>query len=142
MTPRQARIVLTLTVVGLLVAATQRALAPGPVAAPPTMLAFPVAPQQSECYAPGFPGIHPVRVVDRQPAYPAAARAAGVAGTVILSIDVDESGEVRNPRVVHSIPPLDSAAVDAVSAWKFSPGRIGGRPVCVTMTVSVTFEIS
>ena len=104
------------------------------VAAPPPPLAAP------RCGAVGFPGRPPQKIVDAKPAYPAAARHAGVTGIVIISADIDERGDVMNARVVRSIPTLDQAALDAVRKWRFAPAAIDGVPTCVTMTLTVEFD--
>jgi TonB family protein len=150
MSRRQARVVATLSfVVLLLLGTTERAIAPGPLpwASPPLLVFYsqppkppkPPTPAQQPCYAVGFPGAPPLKIVDRRPVYPAAARAAGVTGVVIVSITIDEDGKVINPRILRSIPLLDQAALDAVNAWKFSPARLHEKAVCVTTVVAIQF---
>lgn len=58
-------------------------------------------------------------------------------GTVVLDVWIDERGEVVCVKVVRSIPVFDTATVEAVRQWKFSPATLGGRPVAVVQTVSV-----
>lgn len=43
--------------------------------------------------------------------------------------------------VVHSIPPLDAAALVAVRQWVFAPARKGGRPVESYASAPVKFSI-
>ena len=62
-------------------------------------------------------------------------------GTVDLSIVIDAAGNVEQAKVVRSIPQLDSAAIDAVRKWKFSPTVVNGVAVPVTMVVHVTFAL-
>jgi outer membrane biosynthesis protein TonB len=52
--------------------------------------------------------------------------------------DVDGALEV-----VRSLDPLglDERAVTAVSEWRFEPGRVGGTPVDVLVTVALDFWI-
>ena len=59
------------------------------------------------------------------PEYPAEARAAGVEGTVQLDVTIGTDGKVIDVVVVHSIPPLDAAAM--ASAVRFV------SPVTITM---------
>jgi protein TonB len=80
-----------------------------------------------------------------RPAYPEAARRMRLEGTVVLKAVVDESGHVVSIRV-HSEPSVDvgfiDAAIDAVSRWRYEPGRYGGEPVGVEITVVVDFVLN
>jgi protein TonB len=75
------------------------------------------------------------------PVYPAMARANKVQGIVILEAVIGEDGRVRDVRVLRSIPLLDTAAIEAVRQWVFSPTSLNGEPVPVVMTVTVAFEL-
>lgn len=87
-------------------------------------------------------GIEPPRKIkDVAPIYPAAALTARAFGTVIVEATVDVDGKVHDARVVHSIPSLDQAALDAVRQWEFEPSRLNGTPVAVIVTVLVQFAI-
>ena len=83
----------------------------------------------------------PTKVTDVKPVYPEAAQAARVQGVVIIEALIDESGAIANARVLRSIPVLDQAALAAVSRWRFTPTGVSGRPVAVTMTVTVNFTL-
>jgi protein TonB len=84
----------------------------------------------------------PKRLAAPQPEYPPVARAARVEGTVILEAVIDETGAVRDVKVLRSIPLLDRAAVAAVSRWQYEPTRLNGQPVAIVMTVTVTFRLN
>jgi periplasmic protein TonB len=84
----------------------------------------------------------PRKIVDVAPVYPAIARAARVAGIVILEAVIDARGQVESVRVLRSIPTLDQAAVDAVRQWRFTPTLLNGEPVPIVMTVTVNFTLS
>jgi protein TonB len=60
---------------------------------------------------------------------------------VILEAVIGEDGRVRDVRVLRSIPLLDTAAIEAVRQWVFSPTSLNGEPVPVVMTVTVAFEL-
>jgi len=81
----------------------------------------------------------PQRVVDVAPTYPPIALAAAVEGVVILEAVIAEDGSVRDVRVLRSIPLLDTAAVEAVRQWRFTPTLLNGEAVPVVMTVTVAF---
>jgi TonB family protein len=83
----------------------------------------------------------PQRIVHAQPRYPSIARQNKIQGTVDVSVVIDAGGNVDQARVVHSIPLLDNAAIDAVRKWKFSPTIVDGQAVPVTMVVHVTFAL-
>ena len=83
----------------------------------------------------------PTRIVYNAPQYPSIAQTAKVEGTVVLEATIDESGVVRDLRVIRSIPLLDRAAIDAVSKWRYTPTRLNGEAVAVIMTVNVTFTL-
>ena len=83
----------------------------------------------------------PTRVTYIQPVYPQLALAARKEGTVILQAVIDERGNVREVKVLRSIPLLDDAALQAVSQWTFTPTLLNGTPVPVVMTVTVGFTL-
>jgi protein TonB len=81
----------------------------------------------------------PVLIKEVAPTYPAAARQAGVTGTVIIEAVIARTGEVADARVVRSIPLLDEAALAAVRQRLYAPTLLNGEPVAVILTVSVNF---
>jgi protein TonB len=76
------------------------------------------------------------------PAYPEAAKADGVQGTVALEIVVDTEGKVIATEVKESVPLLDEAAVTAVSQWEYTPTLLNGQRVEVVLTVTVKFALN
>ena len=44
-------------------------------------------------------------------------------------------------KVLRSIPLLDTAALDAVRKWRFTPTLLNGKAVAVVMTVTVDFKL-
>jgi periplasmic protein TonB len=83
----------------------------------------------------------PERIVYKAPQYPSIARAARVAGTVILEAIIDAEGVVRDVKVLRSVPMLDGAAVEAVRQWRYIPTRLNGVAIPVMMSVTVTFAL-
>lgn len=76
------------------------------------------------------------------PAYPAAAKLAGINGEVIVEFLVDQAGRVLSPRVVRSSDPMfDEPTLRAVSKWSFEPGMKGSRPVSFRMIVPVRYRV-
>jgi len=84
----------------------------------------------------------PRKVHEIKPVYPEIARKARVEGVVILEITVDKQGNVRDVKVLRSLPMgLTESAVEAVKQWKYEPSTLNGRPVEVLITVTVTFRL-
>jgi protein TonB len=78
-----------------------------------------------------------------KPVYPFEMRHAGITGEVIVGFVVDAAGNVQSAYAVSSTQrEFESAAVQAVSKWKFKPGRKDGRAVSTRMQVPVVFSIS
>ena len=84
----------------------------------------------------------PRKIRDVAPRYPAIAQASRVEGIVILEAVIAEDGSVQDVRVLRSKPLLDDAAVEAVRQWRFTPTLLGGQPVPVVMTVTVSFALN
>jgi len=75
------------------------------------------------------------------PVYPRAALQARAGGVVILRVIVSEEGEPVQVDVVQGVrPDLNAAAVAAIRRCVFEPGRLDGRPVRSSTTVSVPFQ--
>jgi len=94
------------------------------------------------------PRYTPIHLVDSEPSvasevkvpYPEEARRAGVEGTVVLSITIDDRGTVVEARIVsgpgHG---LDEAARDAIRKFRFRPAVKNGEPVSTELKYSYTF---
>ncbi len=77
-----------------------------------------------------------------EPSYDDGDRGAGIAGTVLLSIEVGADGRAHNASVVRSLTPgLDEKAIEAVMQWQFQPGTKDGAPVTVQATIEVNFRL-
>ena len=78
-----------------------------------------------------------------KPVYPFEMRRAGITGQVVVGFIVDSNGIVQNAYAVSSTQrEFEAAAIQAVSKWKFKPGRKGGRSVNTRMQVPIVFSIS
>jgi len=94
----------------------------------------------------GTPGVErPVPLPGRaQPLYPDAPRRSRIEARVVLRALITESGDVESIEVVRETRPglgFGASAVEAVSTWKYRPGRLDGRPVDVMLTVVVEFKL-
>ncbi len=83
------------------------------------------------------------RIVNRDPVYPAQALRNGVRGWVELEFTIAPNGTVRDIQVVSAEPRgvFDSAASDAVAAWRFRPRVVNGQAVAQRSTVTMRFDV-
>jgi protein TonB len=85
----------------------------------------------------------PVARIQQQPIYPYEMRRAGITGEVNVGFIVDANGDVRDAYVINSTHrEFEVPAVQAVSKWKFRPGRRGGRAVNTRMSVPIVFSFN
>jgi len=79
------------------------------------------------------------------PVYPQAALRRGSEGYVLLEFNVDESGFVREPRIIEmqGHPNFEEAALSAITKFRYLPRMIDGEPIMVTgVQIKITFEIT
>src|SRR4051812_9269998 len=85
----------------------------------------------------------PVPKFQARPQYPFEMRRAGISGEVVVDFIVDTNGDVQNAFALRSSQrEFEAAAVQAVSKWKFKPGRKGGRDVPTHMQVPIVFTLN
>lgn len=86
----------------------------------------------------------PVATTMPQPAYPEAARKAGIEGKAILEVTVGADGAVLGANLVESsgIGSLDTAALQAVATAQFTPATRAGKPVEAKVTVPYQFKLN
>jgi protein TonB len=82
----------------------------------------------------------PTKIKDVKPVYPAIAQSAHVTGVVTIEATIGPDGKISDARVVHSIPLLDQAALDAVRQWEYMPTLLNGVPVPVLTTITINFS--
>ena len=72
-------------------------------------------------------------------------RAMGSGANVVVVIEavITKEGCVRTVRILSQSPygELNAAALLALSKWKFSPGRLDGKPVDVIFNLTVNFRV-
>jgi TonB family protein len=74
------------------------------------------------------------------PQYPQMARSANVSGDVVLSAKIGTDGVLHNIKVVSGNPLLREAAIDAARQWRYSPYKLGGKPVETDTRITITFH--
>jgi TonB family protein len=92
---------------------------------------------------PGLVGREPKVVKKVAPIYPPEARKARIQGTVFLRCVIGTDGEVKSATPEKEADPsLVEAAATAVKQWRYEPVRDDqGRPVEVTMTITINFRL-
>ncbi|MCF7223354.1 TonB family protein [Marilutibacter chinensis] len=80
--------------------------------------------------------------IQNPPAYPAAAAAGGVGGSVVLLVDVDAAGKPTLVQVERSEPAgvFDAASIEAAYKWRFDPEIRNGEAVPSRLRVPVRFD--
>jgi periplasmic protein TonB len=75
--------------------------------------------------------------------YPVIAQENGIQGRVYVTFVVDADGSVSNPRIARGVDPsLDKEALRVVSLLpKWKPGKQRGKPVRVSYTVPINFQL-
>jgi TonB family protein len=87
--------------------------------------------------------VPPRKISDVRPTYPLEMQRQRISGVVVVESTVTTAGCVQDVRVLRSVSPqLDWAALKAVLQWKFSPALLDGRPVPVTLSVTVNFLLN
>jgi protein TonB len=82
----------------------------------------------------------PTVIGDVRIPYPEDARSRGIEGTVVLSVLVDETGQVRMVKLISGPGGgLDQAAAKAVERIRFRPALRKGQPVAAQITYRYTF---
>jgi TonB family protein len=74
------------------------------------------------------------------PRYPEMARRAGVSGDVLISATIGTDGALHNLRVVSGSPLLREEALTAARQWRYSPYKLGGKPVETETRITVGFH--
>ncbi len=119
-----------------------RSAPPPPPPAPPSM-GHARAPRESRCADSPVGGClePPVKLLHVRPHYPSRQRDAGVSAQVRLEGRIGSDGFMKDLRLA---APADgdfaSAAIDAASAWRFAPTRVGSVPVETPIRITFNFE--
>ncbi|MDD5088762.1 MAG: energy transducer TonB [bacterium] len=77
------------------------------------------------------------------PEYPEAARQAGIAGKVLVTIQITADGTASNPKVLQGVrEDLDQAAINALKVVRWTPAQINGKPVACEIVVPIQFKLA
>jgi TonB family protein len=76
-----------------------------------------------------------------EPDYPEEARRQQIQGAVVLEVQINQDGAVKELRLVSGVPLLAQAATDAVKQWRFKPHTAKGHPVEMQTRVTLNFRL-
>jgi periplasmic protein TonB len=77
-----------------------------------------------------------------QPVYPPLARTARIQGSVVLSAVIGKDGSIKDLRALSGHPMLVTAAVNAVSQWRYRPYILNNEPIEVETQITVNFTLA
>ncbi len=83
----------------------------------------------------------PVITKRKNPYYPDIARKKQIEGTVVITIIIDENGDVIYTDVYKSIPLLNEPTIEAAKQCKFKPAEYNGKKVKVWMNIPFKFSL-
>ena len=76
------------------------------------------------------------------PEYPKALRKKKIEGSALLSITIDQRGNVMDPSVAEaSTPEFGAAAMDVIKQWRFLPKVVAGKPVSSKVKIPFAFTL-
>jgi TonB family protein len=74
------------------------------------------------------------------PEYPAAAKASGQRGSVVLQVLIGRNGAVQDVKFLQGSLMFARVAIDAVRQWRFKPYSMNGRVVSVQSVITLNFK--
>jgi protein TonB len=74
------------------------------------------------------------------PEYPAAAKASGQRGSVVLQVLIGRDGAVQDAKFQQGSLVFAKVAIDAVKEWRFKPYSMNGRAVSVQSVITLNFQ--
>jgi periplasmic protein TonB len=74
------------------------------------------------------------------PQYPAAAKASGQQGSVVLQVLIGADGAVQDAKFMQGSFVFARAAIEAVKQWRFKPYSMNGRAVSVQSVITLSFK--
>ncbi|MFP4225983.1 MAG: TonB family protein [Desulfobacterales bacterium] len=113
-------------------------------------VAAPAAPRKKEM--PSFDGRFsraevdtvPMAMAKTQPVYPYTAKRLNLSGKVKVKFLVSANGHVSEVQILSAEPEkiFNKSVIQAVSSWRFKPGKISGQAVDTWMQTTIIFDIN
>ena len=77
-----------------------------------------------------------------QPSYPTILKAAGIEGTVLVKVFIDEKGRVEKAELAQaSNKDFVPSVMEAVKQWEFEPATRDGKPIRTEATIPFRFKL-
>jgi TonB family protein len=76
-----------------------------------------------------------------QPHYPPAAKQQRLSGSVLIKVEIDESGAVTDAKILCGADLLAGASLEAALKWRFKPTTLDGHPVKVKGVLTFYFAL-
>lgn len=84
-----------------------------------------------------------IEAIQKNLHYPEIAKRAGIEGRVLISLKINEKGDVVETKVVKGIGSgCDEAAADAIKKLKFTPAMNNGVPVKIMIAIPIMFRLA
>lgn len=100
------------------------------------------AQKAKETVIPFGPGMErPKKKSGPDPTYTREAREAKVEGKLIAQCVVTKEGDLKDCKVLKSLPFMDRAVLEALAQQKWEPATVGGKPVAVLFTIPFVFKL-
>jgi len=119
---------------------------------PPLSAGPSVAPPASDMGTEAHKGIYsageidqpPVAIFRKGPFYPLRARLGNISGEVRVKFLVDTDGNVKHIIILKSRPKdvFDRSVINALSSWRFLPGKLHGKAVYTWVITTVKFKLN
>ncbi len=86
----------------------------------------------------------PMAMVKTPPVYPYTAKRLNLSGKVKVKFLVRANGHVSEVQILSAEPEkiFNKSVIQAVSSWRFKPGKIGGQAVDTWMQTTIIFDIN
>jgi TonB family protein len=86
----------------------------------------------------------PYQLENPKPVYPTAARRRGMQGVVLLSVNISETGYVKEINILQTsgFRVLDQSALKSVKHWRFIPARQGEKKIASKIEVPIRFILN
>ena len=89
----------------------------------------------------GFSDVDEKPVLKNKPNSDCGYEGTRINGKVVVQVTVDENGNVIDKQIIKSVKGLDKIVLCAVSELKFSPGKINGMAVKVSLRIPFEFNM-
>ena len=80
-------------------------------------------------------------IYQKNPEYPAEAKANHIEGAVVLRALISKEGTVENLQIVSGPKELFASAIDAVKEWRYRPYVLNGEPTEAETTIAVNYYL-